>query len=69
MPATLWRPEHRDASEHDLVRDTVLGGIGQHRHGLAVLRHQVEGDFLEESLHAEQGGEVGFVEDAAGHVE
>ena len=62
--------EHRDADKARFIGVAMaLDRIDQNRQGGAVGPYQVERHFIEEALHAQQGGEVGFVVDFAGNVQ
>jgi hypothetical protein len=69
LPA-FRRIEKRNSDEEQPVfRVPPNEGVCQYSETSARRRDEIEGDFIEESLHAQKRREVGLVEDAAGDVQ
>ena len=61
--------DHHRREQQSAVDIAAFGGVGDHRQPLAGGGLEVERELVEKPLHPQQGRDVGFVIDAAGHVQ
>jgi hypothetical protein len=70
VAAALGRVEDGEAGKDKPAFDVaLLCGVDEHRQALVIPGYQVEGDFIEEALQAQQWREVSFVKYAPGDVQ